>query len=558
MLALPAILVQQAVLGTPISYLIRADFTDTRAAGSVNGTAATPGPGTRVVVDTDGDGVSVGSGALNFANPNTGFGDPGFWLTDNDGNGIARANGRVLLHKLTVAHATNRLDWGWDSTIGDELSSYVRVWVSGANLYFRAGVNVIVDSYSASDELATALVARAAGIYLFAKGTAYSTWTLLYICGEGSTSPMFPAVLTYSADDWDIDFIRVPAALWNPPLLAYDTFTRSNSDSLGSTETAGPESQVVPARTWVAIGGDLDIVGNAIQGGDAQSEIVDNPGMETWNGANDVANWAGIRITENDETVDVNGGSHALDLQVDGGESNGYVMQNVAVETGKLYRCVGHAKNVDATNLSIYVYDVEGAASYYLAQTVTPPAWTEYDILFAAPDATLRMVLQATGGGGNVLFDDISLFEMHADYIDVSEADVQLVANVTTPASGAHPFGLILRRDGATQWLVEITPGTAGTDLQLIELNNGDPTSRATADIDWTADTSYEIQVSCNGTTINVWVDGSLELTYSSASVGQANTQFGWFDSVDGNSSLLDIQIMHKDGVYERLSRYAS
>ena len=38
-------------------YDLRDDFTDTLAAGSVNGTPATPGPGTRAVTDTDGDGI---------------------------------------------------------------------------------------------------------------------------------------------------------------------------------------------------------------------------------------------------------------------------------------------------------------------------------------------------------------------------------------------------------------------------------------------------------------------------------------------------------------------
>ena len=40
-----------------ITWLLRDEFTDTRAAGAVNGTPATPGPGTRTVVDTDGDGI---------------------------------------------------------------------------------------------------------------------------------------------------------------------------------------------------------------------------------------------------------------------------------------------------------------------------------------------------------------------------------------------------------------------------------------------------------------------------------------------------------------------
>lgn len=40
-------------------YLLRDEFTDTLAAGSVDGTPAVPGPGTRSVTDT-GNNISVG------------------------------------------------------------------------------------------------------------------------------------------------------------------------------------------------------------------------------------------------------------------------------------------------------------------------------------------------------------------------------------------------------------------------------------------------------------------------------------------------------------------
>jgi len=53
-------------LGAGILYDLRDEFTDTRAAGSVDGTPATPGPGDRVVADT-GSNISVGSGVLDFA-----------------------------------------------------------------------------------------------------------------------------------------------------------------------------------------------------------------------------------------------------------------------------------------------------------------------------------------------------------------------------------------------------------------------------------------------------------------------------------------------------------
>ena len=51
--------------GAAMRYLLRDEFTDTLTAGNVNGTAATPGPGTRVAIETDGQ-LSISSDKLNF------------------------------------------------------------------------------------------------------------------------------------------------------------------------------------------------------------------------------------------------------------------------------------------------------------------------------------------------------------------------------------------------------------------------------------------------------------------------------------------------------------
>lgn len=53
------------VLRGGVTYLIRDEFTDTRAAGAVDGTAATPGPGVRNGADPDNK-LSVSDGALSW------------------------------------------------------------------------------------------------------------------------------------------------------------------------------------------------------------------------------------------------------------------------------------------------------------------------------------------------------------------------------------------------------------------------------------------------------------------------------------------------------------
>ena len=70
-------------------YLLRDDFTDTVAAGSVNGMAATPGPGTRIVKDSDTK-ISVDNDAARFGD-NTAWNREGLYYGP-----FTRETGRAL------------------------------------------------------------------------------------------------------------------------------------------------------------------------------------------------------------------------------------------------------------------------------------------------------------------------------------------------------------------------------------------------------------------------------------------------------------------------------
>jgi len=353
-----------------------------------------------------------------------------------------------------------------------------------------------------------------------------------------------------------------------PTPTCYDTFTRSDG-ALGSSETTGPDSQATPQRTWTTIGGDLDIASNAVQGGDAQTELVQNSGVESFTGteddgtSDDFDNWLETPNTGGiiEAVTGVkHGGSYAVKL-TKGSAGNTFVRQTgIAVTAAKLYWGAAWVYGDGGTGTArMALFDSDNVQTVFTVDGATTAAWQLLSAVVAAPTGCSELVpyIYARAGTGDVCYaDDFSLVECHAEYIDVGDADVQIVANVTTPASGTAPFGLILRRNGAIQWLVQITPGTAGTDLELIELDDGAPTSRANADVDWTADTQYEIQVSCSGDDINVYVDNAQELTYGTCTVGQANTQFGYFDSAEGNATLDDILIFAKDSGYDDLSKY--
>ena len=227
--------------GGGIAYLLRDEFTSALAAGSVNGTAAEPGPGTRTVVDTNNK-LSIAGGALSMVvggSPR----DPRFSFA-----GLTRTTGRVVL-----CGGINIDDEGINIGWVDNVATARRGTVSftGTDLRVYEGTTgIIVGAYSKHLDYQIAVVLRAAGVYYFIKGVAFTNWTLLYSSSTSAETPMYAFA---SAEDGSstvtVDYIRVPDVLWLPEPLAYDTFTRANG-AIGNSETSGPDSQAVTARTW--------------------------------------------------------------------------------------------------------------------------------------------------------------------------------------------------------------------------------------------------------------------------------------------------------------------
>lgn len=87
-------------------YLLRDEFTTTLVAGSVNGTAAEPGPGTRAVVDTNMV-LSIAAGKLTKSGTGLGSNDPRLIL-----DAQTRAAGLALVIKgITSTTARNLVGW---------------------------------------------------------------------------------------------------------------------------------------------------------------------------------------------------------------------------------------------------------------------------------------------------------------------------------------------------------------------------------------------------------------------------------------------------------------
>jgi len=222
-------------------YLLDDEFTDTLAAGSVDGTLATDGVNLRTVVDTASK-LSLAGGKL--VATGDGNGDPGIWYP-----ATTRIAGRVLLGTMKNLNAGNNQQWGYD-TDQVSLSSETIFYDSGGGTT-RIGENNLGTWAMAQDiDYKWAIVLRISGTYYLVKGGAFTDWTLLGVDSTANTATVYPAaVMTRSAADLTTSYIRSPVALYLPTPIAYDTFTRANG-ALGNSEAAGPDSQAVAALAW--------------------------------------------------------------------------------------------------------------------------------------------------------------------------------------------------------------------------------------------------------------------------------------------------------------------
>ncbi len=221
-----------------ITYLLRDEFATAIAAGSVNGTAATPGPGTRTVVDTANK-LSITGGALSMAPHTTpAWDDPAIGFS-----AVTRVPGRgmVLDYTTTVAEQI----FGFSTVVATNASEagfYLRNAGAGSAImtYNNAGAEAcIVGVYSAA-AYKFAIWLRASGTFLFVKGATFTNWTLLWAGTLGTVATLYPSISNDTAT-LTSSFLRVPNSLWLPTPLASDGFATAfgTTNGAGHAETSG-------------------------------------------------------------------------------------------------------------------------------------------------------------------------------------------------------------------------------------------------------------------------------------------------------------------------------
>ena len=220
------------------AYLLRDEFSVDVAAGSVDGTAAVPGPGTRKVVDTESK-LTIAGGNLMFAGGKAApeWGDPATWF-----DAIARVAGRIGKFNVTTNALINTtMEAGFSSDrTGRALTGGAVEFLSGGTIRTLANGGAIGDNIGAwtvATEYNVATVLRATGLFVFVKGGAFTAWALLSVIHVDSTATIYPAVISYNAS-CSVGRSVLPLTRWLPTPLVSDGFgsTFGTSDGLGHAE----------------------------------------------------------------------------------------------------------------------------------------------------------------------------------------------------------------------------------------------------------------------------------------------------------------------------------
>jgi hypothetical protein len=506
------------VLFGKIRYLLRDDFSDTRAAGAVNGTASTPGPGTRTVTDTGND-LSITGGNLVIAGGASAWGDPDLRL-----DSIARVAGRILVSEFNHASA---LRGGVGFFEGIDLSN-TNNWEG--TTYFTATTNLVVAGRNGSPQLVfvktvatsykVAIVLRANGTYHFVKGgSEYPNWTLLWSFADSVIDPIYPIIFGRDAV-FNSSFLRIPQQLWLPTPLAYDTFTRGDG-AIGSTENAGPDSQYVAPRTWTGstctVSSNKAIITPATFG----SEELTNGGFDNWTG-DDPDSWTVSGESGADpEITEVAAGEAHADAPTAGGKhanfyssatDNAPTILQAITTANKWYYCEMDIDTETAAGAQLLSHGgkfwdncANGAGIYYFT--------------FLADGANFS----ATGKGPplDVTVDSISVKELTLSElfstVDAGQQDVVIDVDIVHSAGKQVKgtcAGVVLCLDDAATPANFIIAITNGNKLYLEKCVAGTYTSLINSTYTYSS-----------GATLRVVKDGtSVSVFYNNAKVGTTQT----------------------------------
>ena len=208
--------IKRSVLGGAKSrYLVLDKYSDTIAAGSVNGTDAVPGPGVRTVTDTENK-LSLSSGRLQFAGGKAAptFGEPGIWFTDS----FVRNPGLVFGVLFNADAANTICGVGFDdakSALANKSAFYINNNSSLAS--FANGVQTasLISLTAATPRHLAVVIRDGGGAFYLTKLEASSAYDLVWVDDTDTTDPVYAGITNYNLAGWlDNAFVSTWGGNW--------------------------------------------------------------------------------------------------------------------------------------------------------------------------------------------------------------------------------------------------------------------------------------------------------------------------------------------------------
>ncbi len=553
-----------------IRYLLRDEFTTDLAAGSVNGTLAEPGPGTRTAIENDGQ-LSISAGKLNIPAQGTPvFGDLGLVYSS-----IARISSRLVKYNFNMSSVSGGGLTGMGSVNTLAIAAAQQSLDSSTTpgfltqVYTAPGNILVAPTLTVGIDYQVCFILRSTGVYIFIKGGVYLTWILLYQVSVGNFATVWPMISNHS-NVWLVDYVRIPDKLVLPTPLAFDQFTRADG-ALGNSEGSGPDSQSTPLRSWT--GATWAIASNvAVNAPTLGSELVVNPGFE---GAYDDESGGGggtvnvapdwsKRFVETDgtdtldkETTTIHGGLASQKIDVDA--------DNEGVETDLI-------SVVDDTwyYLSMWMYVTTGVASmrsigafmvFSVQDTIGTGSWEQVlAVARATSTGAWEFGALSSGGAADFFVDDASVKPLTLSTlfasVETNTADVLVDVDIDTDPDGtqagvvtnlddaATPANfLIAYHNGVNVKLEKCVAGVYSTLIDTAAAFSAGATLRVIKDDD-------EVRVFYNNAVV-----GTVQ-TVSDVGI-KDNTLHGMF-STDSGNQLDNFQVFPRgtDGEFSQLDRY--
>jgi hypothetical protein len=467
--------------GQTIRWLLRDEFTTDLNPGSVNGTAAEPGPGTRLVYADSTNLLGLSSGATVPWAGAPATGDPGLSYP-----AITRVAGLPLFVALKYSTLSGvRYQFGWGTINNPAATGMEQFMTDYAGVY--GGRSFMLSPCDApGDTIWFAVILRSVGGYYFYKSID-GIWKLAQMETASSASTVYPFFDTRTSINIPITSIRVPRYYWLPVPLVSDSFNRGNgaigsTDGSGHAETSGLGSG---GKDIIWIGPSWMISANKAVNTPATvgSNLIVNGTFDNWTGDNP-DNWtvvgetgpATAEITERDPAQGhAGGGTGACNIF----STLSYVYLHQPVLTaGKWYTISIPVTNVVSGQMNFSgLHQVSGTSVIAAGQTIVYRG-------IAVSQSPQSVFISRQGGATDITIDGVTATELDINSLicvsDTGNANVVAMVDMTltNPGVGSDsPAGLILCANATvspTNYILVYVCFNAGTfRIFVIKVVNG-------------------------------------------------------------------------------------